>query len=77
MKGFAGCNNMGGNFTLEGNKIHFTIFSTKMFCQDRMDIEDFFTSSLSKTETYIIKGEELSLYQGETKLITFQSVYFK
>ncbi len=77
VKGFAGCNNMGGNFTLEGNKIHFTIFSTKMFCQERMDVEDFFTKALSKAEAYIIKGEELSLYQGETKLITFQSVYFK
>lgn len=77
VKGFAGCNSMGGNFTLEGNKIHFTIFSTKMFCQERMDVEDFFTKALSKAETYIIKGEELSLHQGEIKLITFESVYFK
>ena len=77
VKGFAGCNNIGGSFTLEGNKIHFTTFSTKMFCSDRMDVEDFFTNSLSKAETYMIKGEELSLYQGETKLITFQSVYLK
>ncbi|MEO7991900.1 MAG: META domain-containing protein [Chryseolinea sp.] len=77
VKGFSGCNNIGGNFTLEANKIHFTIISTKMFCSDRMDVEDFFTKALSKAETYIIKGEELSLYQGEAKLITFQSVYFK
>jgi heat shock protein HslJ len=77
VKGFAGCNSIGGSFTLEGNKIHFTIISTKMFCADRMDVEEFFTKALSKAETYEIKGEELSLYKGEIKLITFQSVYFK
>lgn len=77
VKGFAGCNNIGGSFTLEGNKIHFTTISTKMFCQDRMEVEDFLTNALSKADAYSIKGEELYLYQGETKLITFQSVYFK
>lgn len=77
VKGFAGCNNIGGSFTLDGNKIGFITLSTKMFCQDRMEVEDFFLKALSKAETYSIKGEELSLYQGETKWITFQSVYFK
>ncbi len=77
VKGYAGCNNIGGNFTLEGNKIHFTIFSTKMFCQDRMDVEDFFTNALSKAETYSIKGEELSLYHGDVKLTMLKAVYFK
>ncbi len=77
VKGFAGCNNIGGSFTLDGNKISFITISTKMFCQDRMEVEDFLTNALSKAETYSITGEELSLYQGETKLITFQSVYFK
>jgi len=77
VKGFAGCNNMGGSFTLDGNKIHFTTISTKMFCQDRMDVEDQFFKVLSNTQTYTIKGEELYLYQGDTKLASFRSVYLK
>jgi heat shock protein HslJ len=77
VKGFAGCNSMGGGFTLDGNKIHFTTISTKMFCQDRMEVEDFFFKVLSNADTYKINGEELYLYQGETKIASFKSVYFK
>ena len=77
VKGFAGCNSMGGGFTLDGNKIHFTTISTKMFCQDRMDVEDFFFKVLSNADTYAINGEELYLYQGKTKIASFKSVYFK
>lgn len=77
IKGFAGCNTMGGSFTLKENKIHFTTLSTKMFCPDRMEVEDSFFKVLSNADTYGINGEELYLYQGETKIATFQSVYFK
>src|SRR6478752_6606978 len=77
IKGFAGCNSMGGGFTLDGNKIHFTIISTKMFCQDSMEVEDFFFKVLGTADTYEIKGEELYLYQGKTKIASFKSVYLK
>ncbi len=77
LKGFAGCNAIGGNFRIHGNEIHFTVISTKMFCHNRMEIENYLTSALSKAQTYSIEGEALSLYQGKEKLITLQAVYFK
>ncbi|HPM32147.1 MAG TPA: META domain-containing protein, partial [Chryseolinea sp.] len=77
LKGFAGCNAIGGNFRTNGNEIHFTVISTKMFCHNRMEIENYLTSALSKAQTYSIEGEALSLYQGKEKLITLQAVYFK
>ncbi|HYG18331.1 MAG TPA: META domain-containing protein [Ohtaekwangia sp.] len=76
LKGFGGCNNMGGSYTLSGNTIKFIVISTKMAC-DRMDIENFFFNALSRADRYLIKGETLELYQGETFLTRFESVYLK
>lgn len=75
LKGFAGCNSIGGAYTVDGNKIGFTAISTKMFCDDRMDVENFLLDVLTKADGYKIKGETLELYQGNSLLTTFQSVY--
>ena len=75
LKGFAGCNGIGGDYTVDGNKIGFTAISTKMFCNDRMDVENFLLDVLTKADGYKIKGETLELYQGGSLLTTFQSVY--
>lgn len=77
IKGFAGCNNLGGSYTLKGNKIKFTPITTKMLCEKEMETEDFFTKALSSADSYKINGEELELYEGETFLAKFQSVYLK
>ena len=77
LKGFGGCNNMGGSYKVEENKISFTVISTKMMCEGRMETEDFLFSVLNKADNYKIKGETLELYQGDEKLTVFQSVYLK
>ena len=77
IKGFAGCNAIAGSYSIVGKKIHFIVITTRMFCQDQMDIEDFFTSALTKTETYTIQGDELTLFQGNAKLTMLKAVYFK
>jgi heat shock protein HslJ len=51
LKGFAGCNNMGGSYSLSGNTIKFTVISTKMLCPDSMETENFLFSVLEKQIT--------------------------
>src|SRR6187399_3253231 len=40
IKGFAGCNTIGGSYSTDGSKIKFITISTKMFCQDTQEIEN-------------------------------------
>lgn len=75
--GFAGCNGLGGNYTTDGAKIKFTVITTKMYCQDRMDIENFLTKTLDSANAYLIKGETLELYDGDTFLAKFDAVHLK
>jgi len=77
LKGFAGCNNIGGSFTSSGNQIKFTTISTRMMCAERMDVEDYLLNALSVSNQYKIKGETLELYQDSTLMARFESVYFK
>lgn len=76
IKGFAGCNGLGGNYTLNGDKIKFTTMTTKIAC-DRLDVENFLTKAMESADSYKIKGEKLELYEGNTLLATFESVYLK
>jgi heat shock protein HslJ len=78
VKGFAGCNNVGGGFTIDGQKLTFSAFTTKMMCPpEQMMIEDFLLKALSATDSYEIKGETLTLLEGNVVLAVFQSVYLK
>jgi hypothetical protein len=42
-----------------------------------MVIEDFLLKALSATDSYEIKGETLTLLEGNVALAVFQSVYLK
>ena len=77
LKGYAGCNGIGGNYTRSGSNISFTVVSTKMFCTEGMEVENFLIGALAKTNHFKISGETLSLYHGDTFLTKFESVYFK
>jgi heat shock protein HslJ len=77
VKGHAGCNSLGGSYTLSGNEIKFITITTKMMCVDRMDVEDFLLNALSVANRYKITGETLELFQGDTLVARFQSVYLK
>lgn len=50
--------------------------TTKMAC-DRLDVENFLTKAMESADSYKIKGEKLELYEGNTLLATFESVYLK
>lgn len=77
IKGFAGCNGLGGDYTTDGNKINFSVITTKIFCEEQMETENILTQSLTDANRYEIKGETLELYQDDTFLIKFQSIYLK
>lgn len=78
LKGFAGCNTIGGTFKQDGKNLTFSAFSTKMMCpENQMKVENFLLTALSTADNYEIKGETLSLLEGETTLATFQAVYLK
>lgn len=77
IKGFAGCNALGGNYTSDGNNIKFTMITTRMMCHDRMEVENYLLQVLSSADSYKITGETLELYQNNTFLAKFESVYLK
>ena len=62
--GNAGCNNFSTAFTLNGNEISFgLVMATKMHCTN-MPIEKAYFDCLSKTKTYKLFGNELTLYDA-------------
>jgi len=78
IKGFGGCNTLAGGYTHGESNIKFTVVSTKMMCADeQMEIETFFTKTLTSSDAYKIVGEVLDLYEGNTLLAKFQAVYLK
>lgn len=57
----AGCNGLGGGFTLKKNKLKFTQgISTMMFCEN-MDVETEFKKMLEQVDNYTVNGDTLSL----------------
>jgi heat shock protein HslJ len=63
--GTAGCNGIGGNFTLLDNgRIKFSQgMSTKMYC-DNMEIENGLSKALIAADNYSISGDDLSINKG-------------
>jgi heat shock protein HslJ len=74
IKGFAGCNGLGGDYTVDGNKVTFTVITTKMYCEDAMSVENFLTQALQEADTYKIEGETLLLSKDDVQLIKFDAV---
>jgi heat shock protein HslJ len=77
IKGFAGCNALGGNFVRNGNKINFVTITTRMMCAERMDIENYLIGVLTSADSFKITEGSLELYQGNTFLAKFDSVHLK
>jgi heat shock protein HslJ len=73
--GHAGCNSYFGGYTITGNEIHFTgVGSTKMFCQQGMEVENNLLQSLSTTDHYRISGKQLELLKGSEVLARFEAI---
>jgi len=75
--GFSGCNRFAGEFTLKDHSLSFSPFAgTMMACEDGMDLEMEFLSTLANVATWSITGEFLTLRAGdETVIAKFESVY--
>jgi heat shock protein HslJ len=74
--GTAGCNGIGGNFTLLDNgRIKFSQgMSTKMYC-DNMEIENGLSKALIAADNYSLDGDNLSLNKAKmAPLARFKAV---
>jgi putative lipoprotein len=60
--GFAGCNQVSGGYTLEGDQLSFgNMAMTLRACPEGMELERDFAKALSETKSYGIEGDTLSL----------------
>lgn len=61
----AGCNGLGGNYTVKGNQlITGPIVSTMMYCNGLMDQERALAALLEAKPTYTLSGDRLVLQGG-------------
>ena len=79
MQGFAGCNRLLGSYELKGEKLKFgRMASTRMACQNGMELEASFMQALESTVIWKIEGEHLELSDSKgTLLARFESRYLK
>jgi heat shock protein HslJ len=73
--GFTGCNRMFGQYTLDGHTLYFNAMgATKMACiGPAMDIEKRFLGVLTRTRSYTISGDMLSLRDDDTELLRLRA----
>lgn len=69
--GNAGCNGLGGSYTVEGDQVIFSeVVSTLMACDDpRMEQEDAVVQVLNGTATFKIEGNTLTLTNNDITLV--------
>ncbi len=69
IKGFTGCNNFFGSFTIKNGALKFSaLASTRMLCTEKtMKIESEFLKTLSLVKSYKIKNKSLYLYNKRKK----------
>lgn len=76
LKGFAGCNLMGGSYTLSGDSIRFMPFVTRMACPD-LPKEAMFLAAIDSATTFKLEGERLDLLTAGHTVARFESVYLR
>lgn len=73
MRGFAGCNRMFGDYTLEGTRLEFgPVGATRMACSDAPS-EPAFMAALAATKAYELAGSVLLFKDGATVLARFEA----
>ena len=69
---FMGCNQIGFQIEVKENMLLFKdLIATEMFCAEKMNLENSFSKSLSKTYSYIIKGHTLTLINEKNEKMVF------
>ncbi len=72
--GFSGCNQFTGRYTLQGKKLSMiNLASTRMFCQETMEIETRMLQVLQEVDEFQVTEHELFLIKGDKKLASFQA----
>lgn len=67
-----GCNKISFQIELEQNNIKFlNLRSTRMFCQNVMELENAFSKSLDQYNSYTIEGQKLILKSVKNEKIVF------
>lgn len=70
--GFAGCNQYFSNYTVKRSAIRFSgTGSTKMFCEDAMNIENKYLETLGYVRSFRIEDNRLLLMKGDSVLLEF------
>ncbi|MNH28731.1 META domain protein [compost metagenome] len=70
--GSTGCNTIGGNLLVEGNKLILSsMIATKMACKN-MRAEQLYLSLLESVDNYKLKGSRLILYQGDKEIASYR-----
>jgi heat shock protein HslJ len=71
--GFGGCNQISGGYTITGSKIKFSTATTRMFCQQTMEVETSFLKALSTVTTFEIKEHDLFLKSENIIVLKFHA----
>ncbi|HYH55231.1 MAG TPA: META domain-containing protein [Anseongella sp.] len=74
VNGFAGCNKFFGTYTLSGDSLTFSgLGSTKMFCEQSMELENQYLGLLAKTENFVVSqnGTVLTLLSAARPVLVF------
>lgn len=72
--GNGGCNTYGSTLSVNGSRISFSeIFSTKMFCEGAQATEDRYFALLGKVNHFVVRGNQLLLYDNQTLLLQFEA----
>lgn len=75
VSGFTGCNRMFGQYTLSGQTLYFNAMgTTKMACPGApMEIEKRVLGALTRTRSFTIVGDTLSLRDDDAVLLRFRA----
>ena len=78
VQGSTGCNRFFGGFETTGDSISFgRMGATMMACPDGMETEQAFLAALEASDRYVIAGQTLALYSGETRVAYFEAVHLR
>jgi len=72
--GHGGCNGVGGDYTLNGEKLSFSAgFSTMMACPE-LDLEHKYMQVLTRVDSYKVEGDVLDLQAQGRSVLHFKAV---
>ena len=78
-KGHAGCNNMMGKYSLDGNNLSIgpTAMTRMMCAPENMNVENGLSTAINQADSYVINEDHLELKKGNELLAEFQAFDLK